>query len=148
MSRQMVPVTDETFGCHSRVTNCTFGGTNGYVSGISIDSMKRPPSYGVSGGPRTSPRNFVRLSPISSICTPDVCAYKNASINSTKTNSSRAHLRRRDDLLEFTRDACVRNARHLPLCCSTDVTLDRQNLPCKRGHWYRQGKEAKKNPKA
>ena len=35
MSRQMAPVTEDTFGCHKGVVNRTFGGVNGYVDGIS-----------------------------------------------------------------------------------------------------------------
>ena len=40
----------------------TFGGLNGYVSGILISKTKLPPSYGVSGGPAISPRSSVKLS--------------------------------------------------------------------------------------
>ena len=44
----------------------TFGGLNGYVSGIRMSSMKFPPSYGVSGGPAISPFSSVKLSFFSS----------------------------------------------------------------------------------
>ena len=37
MSRQMAPVTEETFGCQILVRNRTLGGLNGYVSGICKD---------------------------------------------------------------------------------------------------------------
>ena len=43
-------------------SNLTFGGLNGYVSGIFISSINFPVSYGVSGGPAISPRNSVKLS--------------------------------------------------------------------------------------
>lgn len=83
MSRHIAPVTELMFGCHIFVKNRTFGGLNGYVSGIFISSLKFPPdwrhskqlgeentryssyifwmnetaipSYGVPGGPAISP---------------------------------------------------------------------------------------------
>ena len=51
MSKQMAPVTELIFGCQMRVRKRTFGGLNGYVSGIRMSSKKVPFSYGVSGGP-------------------------------------------------------------------------------------------------
>jgi hypothetical protein len=38
MSRQIAPVTEETFGCQIFVTKRTLGGLKGYVSGILISS--------------------------------------------------------------------------------------------------------------
>lgn len=63
----MAPVTDEIFGCQIFVTNLTLGGLNGYVSGTFISREKRPPSYGVSGGPAISPLRSVHVSFINSI---------------------------------------------------------------------------------
>ncbi len=51
---------------HARCNRFTFGGLNGYVSGILISSSKLPPSYGVSAGPPIFPRNSVKLSLTSS----------------------------------------------------------------------------------
>ena len=63
MSRQIAPVCDEMLGCHTLVSNfiynlvksellfvrlVTFGGLKGYSCGISMSTMKVPPSYGVS----------------------------------------------------------------------------------------------------
>lgn len=63
----MAPVTEEMFGCQIFVTNLTFGGLNGYVSGTLISSANLPPSYGVSGGPAISPFKSVHVSLTNSI---------------------------------------------------------------------------------
>jgi len=44
MSRQMAPVTLETFGCQILVSNFIFGGWYGYSSGITMSIWNFPPS--------------------------------------------------------------------------------------------------------
>lgn len=44
ISRHIAPVTDETLGCQIFVTNLTFGGLKGYVSGILISNWNLAPS--------------------------------------------------------------------------------------------------------
>ena len=55
MSKQMAPVCEEIFGCHILVSNCIFGGTYGYLSGILMSIWKVPPSYTLSSGPLMVP---------------------------------------------------------------------------------------------
>jgi hypothetical protein len=76
MSRQIAPVTEETFGCQILVTNRTLGGLKGYVSGILISNWNLAPSYGVSGGPAISPFNSAKLSPTSSTWIEHLATYQ------------------------------------------------------------------------
>ena len=54
----------------------TFGGLNGYVSGIVMSRIYFPPSNGVSGGPLISPRSFRNELSSRSSFTPAVSAWK------------------------------------------------------------------------
>jgi hypothetical protein len=71
MSKQMAPVSDDTFGCQIGVTKRTAGGSNGYAAGSATVSFHTPPSYGVPSGPASSAANDRRLSAAGTARTPD-----------------------------------------------------------------------------
>lgn len=88
ISRQIVPVTELTFGCQIFVSNLvrtpylTFGGTNGYRCGTWMETRKEPPENGVSSGPRKNPRISVRSSLMTSTRYPSLAEVRSISANS------------------------------------------------------------------